>query len=173
MKYLHGLTAVVASVACAAILTACGTSTVKSSDVTITVAPSTGTSAATDGAAPPAPNRDQLDKQLHSLLGPGTSDDAKLALIDGGEAFRTNLPDLSKALRDNPNAQFGVADPIIHNTDGTLGVTFWYTQTGNMDARQTVAITFRPVDGAWKVSKEDVCGILGTQIKDYHSPACS
>ncbi|WP_067813149.1 hypothetical protein [Nocardia inohanensis] len=153
-------------------LTGCGGSNVRSSDVTITVAPTTGTGATTAAGIPAALTAEQLDKKLQDLFGKGkqVSDDQRLAIVAGGEKFRSDLPELSKALSENPNAAFGVVAGSVVINGEVLEAEFWLDKDGNGN-RRSAPLNLTPVNGEWKIPVSEICGILAQT--DYKSPACT
>ncbi len=154
-------------------LTACGGSNVRSSDVTITVAPtSAAASTAADGKIPAALTAEQLDKKLQDLFGKGkqVSDDQRLSIVAGGEKFRSDLPELSKALSENPNAKFGVVAGSVVINGEVLEAEFWLDKDGNGN-RRSAPLNLTPVNGEWKIPVSEICGILAQT--DYKSPACT
>ncbi|MFE3189642.1 hypothetical protein ACFXHA_11585 [Nocardia sp. NPDC059240] len=162
----------VASVALSVTLTACGGGNVRSSDVTITVAPtSVAASTAANGKAPDPLTADQLDKKLQDLFGKkDVPDDQRLSVVQNGEKFRTDLPSLVKAMNENPHAEFGVvADSVTLNGD-TLEAEFWLDKDGNGN-RRSAPLNLVAVNGEWKITSSDICGLIAQT--DYKSPACS
>ncbi|MEV6768512.1 hypothetical protein AB0N05_07740 [Nocardia sp. NPDC051030] len=154
-------------------LMGCGSDNVRSSDVTITVAPtSAAATTAGKGALPTPLTADQLNTKLQDLFGKGhqVTDDQRLAIVQGGEKFRSDLPELSKALSENPNAKFGVvADSVVLNGD-TLEAEFWLDKDGNGN-RRSAPLNLTAVNGEWKIPVSEICGILAQT--DYKSPACT
>lgn len=174
MKILR-IEAAVAGLAVAFALTACGGSNVKEGPATITVQQSAAATQTTIGspgtvAAPPVPSAAELETQIKGVLDRGLPDEDRLALIEEGQSFRANVPDLWKAMDDNPGAKYGVKDPIEDNGDGTLNATFWLQKDGSAASERNVQVQFIAEDGKWKVRKGDVCAIL--QMADYPSQAC-
>lgn len=151
-------------------LTACGGSNVKNGSSTIMVSAAQTTSGTAAGAIPPAPSAAQLNTQIKGVLDRGLPDDARLALIEDGEVFRTNVPDLYKAMDENPKATYTVVDPVIDNGDGTLTATFSLDKDGTGASVRNASVQFIAVGGQWRVKKDDVCAIL--QMADYNTPAC-
>ena len=119
---------------------------------------------------PPIPTAAQLDAQIKSALDRGLPDDRRIDLVEDGEAFRSNIPDLYKAMSDNPNAKYTVVDPVFDNHDGTLTAMFTLDMDGAGTAIRTATVHFVAVDGKWKISRTDLCGVLRTA--DYHTQAC-
>jgi hypothetical protein len=116
------------------------------------------------------PTATELDAKIKGALDPTLSDDARVALIENGEAFRSSIPDLYRALSENPKAVYEVVDPVFDNHDGTLTATARLDKDGSGASVRTANIHFVLVDGEWKISRVDLCGILRTA--DYHSQAC-
>ncbi|KAA0023621.1 hypothetical protein [Antrihabitans cavernicola] len=141
------------------------------SDDAGTAAPTSTTSVAdVTGTGPPIPTAAELDAHIKAALNRDLPDDQRVDLIEDGDAFRSSIPDLYKALNDNPNAKYMVVDPVFDNHDGTLTATFKLDKDGSGTAIRTATVHFVAVDGKWKISRTDLCGILRTA--DYHTPAC-
>ncbi|WP_433654172.1 hypothetical protein ACQPW1_26185 [Nocardia sp. CA-128927] len=121
-------------------------------------------------AHPPLPSATQLDAQIKRALDPGLPDTERTDLIEDGDAFRTAIPDMYKALQDNPRAVYGVTDPVFDNHDGTLTATMRLDKDGSGTAVRTTVVHFVLLDGKWKISRTDLCGIL--RSADYRTPAC-
>lgn len=157
------------AVALSLTLSACGSGNVRSSDITITVAPTSSTAAT--GALPAAMTADQLQTRLQDLFGKGrqVSDDQRLAIVAGGEKFRADLPNLQKAISENPNAAFGVVQDSVALNGDTLEAEFWLDKDGNGN-RRSAPIDLTAVNGEWKIPVSEICGILAQT--DYKAPAC-
>ncbi|MET9028798.1 hypothetical protein ABZW96_24725 [Nocardia sp. NPDC004168] len=121
-------------------------------------------------AHPPLPTAADLDAQIKRALDPALPDSERTALIEDGESFRQAIPDMYKALQDNPRAVYGVTDPVFDNHDGTLTATMRLDKDGTGAAVRTTVVHFVLVDGKWKISRTDLCGIL--RSADYRTPAC-
>ncbi|WP_040867042.1 hypothetical protein [Nocardia exalbida] len=121
-------------------------------------------------AHPPLPTAAALDAQIKRALDPALPDSERTALIEDGESFRQAIPDMYKALQDNPRAVYGVTDPVFDNHDGTLTATMRLDKDGTGAAVRTTVVHFVLVDGKWKISRTDLCGIL--RSADYRTPAC-
>ncbi|WP_040792391.1 hypothetical protein [Nocardia paucivorans] len=121
-------------------------------------------------AARVVPSAAELDAQIKRALDPALPDDERTALIEDGEAFRDAIPDMYKALRDNPRAVYGVTEPVFDNHDGTLTATLRLDKDGTGTAVRTTVVHFVYVDGRWKLSRTDLCGIL--RSADYRTAAC-
>ncbi|GAB0101761.1 hypothetical protein JMUB6875_07250 [Nocardia sp. JMUB6875] len=174
MKLTRGTAISLVTVGAALSLTlaGCGDNNVRSSEVTISVAPTT-TAAVTagNGKLPDPLSADQLEQKLQGLFGKGkqVSDDQRLAIVQGGEKFRGDLPNLSKAISENPNAAFGVVkDSVVLNGE-TLEAEFWLDKDGNGN-RRSAPINLVAVNGEWKIPVSEICGILAQT--DYKAPAC-
>ncbi|MFB7716986.1 hypothetical protein [Nocardia sp. NPDC056100] len=153
-------------------LSGCGSGNVRSSDVTITVAP-TGTAATTaKGKIPDPLTADQLDTRLQDLFGKGrqVTDDQRLSIVAGGEKFRNDLPELQKAMSENPNAKFGVVPGSVVLNGDVLEAEFWLDKDGNGN-RRSAPLNLSPANGEWKIPVSEICGILAQT--DYKSPACA
>ncbi|MBL1078943.1 hypothetical protein JK358_31520 [Nocardia sp. 2] len=153
-------------------LTACGGSNVRNPDVTITVAPTTGAATTAANSKLPEPlTADQLDQKLQNLFGKkDVPDDSRLAVVQNGEKFRSDLPSLVQAMNENPSATFGVvANSVVLNGD-TLEAEFWLDKDGNGN-RRSAPLNLVAVNGEWKITSADICGLLAQT--DYKSPACS
>ncbi|MFW0789588.1 hypothetical protein [Gordonia sp. CPCC 205333] len=169
VRYISAIAAAVAVVA----LSACE-SNVETPPETIQIAQSSGatSSQAPDpSATPPIPTAAALEKQMRSVLKRGLPDKERLDLIEDGNAFKSNIPDLFKAMDENPGAKYGIKDPVEDNGDGTLSATFWLQKDGTEATERTAQVQFISQDGKWRVSKNDVCAIL--QMADYTSEACA
>lgn len=155
-------------------LVACGSSideaAVESARASANAAVTSSLAAASSVAQAPVPTAAELDAKIKGALDPSLPDDARVALIENGEAFRSSIPDLYQALREHPNAVYQVVDPVFDNHDGTLTATARLDKDGTGTAVRTANIHFVRIDGDWKISRTDLCGILRTA--DYHSPAC-
>jgi hypothetical protein len=126
--------------------------------------------AASSAAHPPVPTAAQLDAQLKRALDPALPDSARTSLIQDGTAFASSIPDLYKALHDNPHAVYGVVDPVFDNHDGTLTATVRLDKYGTGENVRTSILHFIDIGGTWKISRNDLCGIL--RSADYQTPAC-
>ncbi|AXK84639.1 hypothetical protein IU443_01985 [Nocardia farcinica] len=116
------------------------------------------------------PTAAELDAQIKRALDPALPDSERTALIEDGEAFRDAIPDMYRALQDNPRAVYGVTDPVFDNRDGTLTATMKLDKDGTGTAVRTTVVHFVYLDGRWKISRTDLCGIL--RSADYRTPAC-
>lgn len=121
-------------------------------------------------AARRVPTAADLDAQIKKALDPALPDSERTALIEDGEAFRDAIPDMYKALRDNPHAVYGVTEPVFDNHDGTVTATLRLDKDGTGTAVRTTVVHFVFVDGHWKLSRTDLCGIL--RAADYRTAAC-
>ncbi|MBY8861246.1 hypothetical protein K7711_32550 [Nocardia sp. CA2R105] len=119
---------------------------------------------------PPIPTAAQLDTQLKRALDPALPDSDRTNLIQDGAAFRSAIPDMYKALHEHPNAVYGVVDPVFDNHDGTLTATLRLDKDGSGENVRTTVMHFVDLDGTWKISRTDLCGIL--RSADYQTPAC-
>ncbi|GAB20132.1 hypothetical protein GOEFS_106_00280 [Gordonia effusa NBRC 100432] len=162
---------VIAAAALVVTLSACG-SNVENSPETIQVTQNSATSskAGDPTGTPPVPTAAELEKQMRSVLKRGLPDKERLDLIEDGNAFKSNIPDLFKAMDENPGAKYGIKDPVEEQGDGTLTATFWLQKDGTEASERTAQVIFIAQDGKWRVSKNDVCAIL--QMADYKSKAC-
>ncbi|MBF6166875.1 hypothetical protein IU486_19250 [Streptomyces gardneri] len=131
---------------------------------------SSSIAASSSAAHPPLPTAADLDAQIKRALDPALPDSERTALIEDGESFRQAIPDMYKALQDNPRAVYGVTDPVFDNHDGTLTATMRLDKDGTGTAVRTTVVHFVLVDGKWKISRTDLCGIL--RSADYRTPAC-
>ncbi|MEU0544459.1 hypothetical protein ABZ319_31765 [Nocardia sp. NPDC005978] len=113
----------------------------------------------------------QLDAKLQDLFGGGhqVSDDQRLSIVQGGDKFRQDLPELRKAMSENPNATFGVVDGSIVLNGDVLEAEFWLDKDGNGN-RRSAPLNLVPANGEWKIPVNEICGILAQT--DYRSPAC-
>ncbi|GAB2659639.1 hypothetical protein ACWDYH_06555 [Nocardia goodfellowii] len=118
----------------------------------------------------PLPTAAELDAQIKRALDPALPDSERTALIEDGDAFKDAIPDMYKALQDNPRAVYGVTDPVFDNRDGTLTATMRLDKDGTGTAVRTTIVHFVWHDGKWKISRTDLCGIL--RSADYRTPAC-
>ncbi|TQM32835.1 hypothetical protein [Nocardia bhagyanarayanae] len=118
----------------------------------------------------PIPTAAELDAQIKRALDPALPDTERTALIEDGDAFREAIPDMYRALQDNPRAIYGVTDPVFDNRDGTLTATMRLDKDGTGTAVRTTVVHFVYLDGRWKISRTDLCGIL--RSADYRTPAC-
>ncbi len=134
----------------------------------------TSTAASATTVAPPAagqtPTAPQLDSQLKAALDPKLPDDERVALIEDGEAFRGAIPDLYKALQDNPAAKYNVVDPVFRNPDNTVTATMKLDKDGTGASVQVAVVRFKFLDGRWKIARDDLCGIL--RSANYTTVAC-
>ncbi|MFB7723661.1 MULTISPECIES: hypothetical protein [unclassified Nocardia] len=119
---------------------------------------------------PPLPTAAELDAQIKAALDPSLPDADRTALIEDGEAFKDAIPDMYKALQDNPRAVYGVKDPVFDNHDGTLTATLSLDKDGTGSNVRTTVVHFVNKDGRWKISRTDLCGIL--RSADYRTAAC-
>ncbi|WP_157556014.1 hypothetical protein [Nocardia acidivorans] len=126
--------------------------------------------AASSANRPPIPTAAALDAQIKSALDPNLPDAERTALIEDGEAFKDAIPDMYKALQDNPRAVYGVKDPVFDNHDGTLTATLSLDKDGTGTNVRTTVVHFVNRDGRWKISRTDLCGIL--RSADYRTAAC-
>ncbi|RMI33269.1 hypothetical protein [Nocardia stercoris] len=127
-------------------------------------------SASSAANRPPIPSAADLDAQIKRALDPNLPDSDRTALIQDGQAFSDAIPDLYKALHDNPNAVYGVTDPVFDNHDGTLTATMKLDKSGTGENVRTSIVHFIDIDGMWKISRNDLCGIL--RSADYKTTAC-
>ncbi|MGV9818613.1 hypothetical protein [Nocardia xishanensis] len=118
----------------------------------------------------PMPTAADLDAQIKRALDPALPDSERTALIEDGDAFRDAIPDMYRALQDNPRAVYGVTDPVFDNRDGTLTATMRLDRDGTGTAVRTTVVHFVYLDGRWKISRTDLCGIL--RSADYRTAAC-
>ncbi|HLS79148.1 MAG TPA: hypothetical protein VK083_20405 [Nocardia sp.] len=121
-------------------------------------------------AARVIPTAAELDAQIKRALDPSLPDSERTALIEDGDAFRDAIPDMYQALADNPRAVYGVTDPVFDNHDGTLTATMRLDKDGTGTAVRTTIVHFVYLDDRWKISRDDLCGIL--RSADYRTPAC-
>ncbi|MBU3064745.1 hypothetical protein KO481_24855 [Nocardia sp. NEAU-G5] len=126
--------------------------------------------AASSANRPPIPTAAQLDTQLKRALDPALPDSDRINLIQDGQAFASSIPDMYKALHDNPHAVYGVVDPVFDNHDGTLTATLRLDKDGTGEDVRTTIMHFIDIDGTWKISRNDLCGVL--RSADYKTPAC-
>ncbi|WP_239003858.1 hypothetical protein [Nocardia panacis] len=156
------------------LLTACGSDTdeaaVDAARSSANASLSSSVVAASSAARHPMPTAAELDSQIKRALDPALPDTERTALIEDGEAFRGAIPDMYQALHDNPHAVYGVTDPVFDNRDGTLTATMRLDKDGTGAAVRTTVVHFVFLDGRWKISRTDLCGIL--RSADYHTPAC-
>ena len=124
----------------------------------------------TGQAGLPVPTAEQLDQQLKAALDKKMPDDERLALIEDGELFRPAIPDLYAAISANPNAKYQVVNPVFDNHDGTLTATLRLDKDGMGTSIRTATVHFIALDGRWKLSRVDLCGML--RSANYHTPAC-
>ncbi|MFE7720618.1 hypothetical protein ACFU44_16430 [Nocardia rhizosphaerihabitans] len=118
----------------------------------------------------PLPTAAELDTQIKRALDPNLPDVERTDLIEDGAAFKDAIPDMYKALRDNPHAVYGVVDPVFDNRDGTLTATMRLDKDGSGTNIRTTIVHFVLLDGKWKISRTDLCGIL--RSADYRTAAC-
>ncbi len=118
----------------------------------------------------PLPTAAELDAQIKRALDPNLPDVERTDLIEDGAAFKDAIPDMYKALRDNPHAVYGVVDPVFDNRDGTLTATMRLDKDGSGTNVRTTIVHFVLLDGKWKISRTDLCGIL--RSADYRTAAC-
>ncbi len=131
---------------------------------------SSSIAASSSAAHRPLPTAAELDAQIKRALDPALPDSERTDLIEDGDAFRDAIPDMYKALRDNPRAIYGVTDPVFDNRDGTLTATMRLDKDGTATAVRTTVVHFVLLDAKWKISRTDLCGIL--RSADYHTAAC-
>ncbi|MFE7799475.1 hypothetical protein [Nocardia sp. NPDC057440] len=131
---------------------------------------SSSVAASSSAAHRPLPTAAELDAQIKRALDPALPDSERTDLIEDGEVFKDAIPDMYKALQDNPRAVYGVTDPVFDNRDGTLTATMRLDKDGTGSAVRTTVVHFVLIDGKWKISRTDLCGIL--RSADYRTPAC-
>ncbi|WP_280382563.1 hypothetical protein [Nocardia wallacei] len=119
---------------------------------------------------PPLPTAAELDAQIKRALDPSLPDSERTALIEDGDAFRDAIPDMYRAMQDNPHAVYGVTDPVFDNRDGTLTATMRLDKDGTGTNVRTTIVHFVDIGGTWKISRADLCGIL--RSADYKTAAC-
>ncbi|GAA5051109.1 hypothetical protein [Nocardia callitridis] len=162
------------AVAMIATVAACGTepdeSAVQAARESANASVSASAQASSSAAHPPLPTAADLDAQIKRALDPELPDTERTALIEDGAAFSDAIPDMYKALRDNPQAVYGVTDPVFDNHDGTLTATMRLDKDGTGAAVRTTVVHFVLLDGTWKISRTDLCGIL--RSADYRTAAC-
>ena len=98
-------------------------------------------------ATVPLPNAQELDAQIKRALEPSLPDVERTELIEDGAAFSDAIPDMYKALRDNPHAVYGVVDPVFDNRDGTLTATMRLDKDGSGTNVRTTIVHFVLLDG--------------------------
>jgi hypothetical protein len=152
------------AIAAVAIPTGCG-----GPDVTYT--PSGTYTPKTEYPVPPIPTAQQLDAQFHDVLSPDVPGEERLTLIEDGELFKDDLPSFNDTRSKNPNAVFSVADPVFDNGDGTVTATFKLDKDGTGRVIHSIPVHFIAIEGKWKLSREDLCGILTSN--SYKTKACS
>ena len=118
----------------------------------------------------PIPTAADLDALIIGVLSRNVDDDERLSLIEDGEAFRANIPDLFKAVSENPKGKFKVVDPVLDNHDGTITATFRLDKDGSGTNIQTALVHFIWLDNRWKIARNDMCALM--QRANYHSQAC-
>jgi hypothetical protein len=118
----------------------------------------------------PIPTAADLDALIIGVLSKNVDDDERLALIEDGEAFRPNIPDLFKAVSENPKGTFKVVDPVLDNHDGTITATFRLDKDGTGRNIQTALVHFVWLDNRWKIARNDMCALM--QRANYQSQAC-
>ncbi|MGN2639079.1 hypothetical protein ACWEKT_15535 [Nocardia takedensis] len=131
---------------------------------------SSSVAASSSAANRPLPTAAELDSQIKRALDPALPDTERTDLIEDGQVFREAIPDMYKALQDNPQAIYGVTDPVFDNRDGTLTATMRLDKDGSGKVIRTTVVHFVLIDGKWKISRTDLCGIL--RSADYRTPAC-
>ncbi|MFC4128352.1 hypothetical protein [Nocardia rhizosphaerae] len=131
---------------------------------------SSSIAASSSKANVPLPTAAELDAQIKRALDPDLPDAERTDLIEDGEAFKDAIPDMYQALRDNPHAVYGVVDPVFDNRDGTLTATMRLDKDGTGTNVRTTIVHFVLIDGKWKISRTDLCGIL--RSADYRTAAC-
>ncbi|MBH0779522.1 hypothetical protein [Nocardia bovistercoris] len=166
--------ALAALLGAAALLSACDStqdeSAVDAARSRANAALSTSIAASSSAAHRPLPTAAELDAQIKRALDPALPDSERTALIEDGAAFTDAIPDMYRALQDNPHAVYGVTDPVFDNRDGTLTATMRLDKDGTGTAVRTTVVHFVLIDGKWKISRTDLCGIL--RSADYRTPAC-
>jgi hypothetical protein len=130
----------------------------------------TASARASSAARLPIPGAAELDTQIKQALDPTLPDDVRLALIQDGEAFRAAIPDLYKALHENPAAKYGVVNPVFDNHDGTVTAAMQLDKDGTGTAIRTTTVHFIDIGGKWRISRVDLCGIL--RSANYNTTAC-
>lgn len=162
-----GLTALV-------VLTACGggadEASVDAARSAANASLASSIAASSSKANVPLPTAAELDAQIKRALDPNLPDVERTDLIEDGAAFTDAIPDMYKALRDNPHAVYGVVDPVFDNRDGTLTATMRLDKDGSGTNVRTTIVHFVLLDGKWKISRTDLCGIL--RSADYRTAAC-
>ena len=121
-------------------------------------------------AVPPVPSAKQLDEQFHAALDPKVPVEQRLELIQDGELFKGDLPSFEDARNKNPHAVFVVSDPVFDNHDGTITATFKLDKDGTGRVIHSIPVHFIAIDGKWRLSRKDLCGILTSN--DYTTRAC-
>lgn len=127
-------------------------------------------SASANGPYPPVPTAAQLDAQFKAATDPNQPDSVRIGLVQDGEKFLSAMPDLFRAIRENPKAHYGIVDPVFDNHDGTLTATMRLDKDGTGQLVQSEPVHFLALNGTWKLSRTDLCGMLISS--DYHTPAC-
>lgn len=155
-------------------LTACGSGTdeaaVDAARSRANASLSSSVAISSSKAHAPLPSAAELDAQIKRALDPNLPDNERTDLIEDGAAFKDAIPDMYKALRDNPHAVYGVVDPVFDNRDGTLTATMRLDKDGSGTNVRTTIVHFVLIDGKWKISRTDLCGIL--RSADYRTSAC-
>jgi hypothetical protein len=153
----------ICAVAIATVLTGCG-------GPDVTYKPSGTYTSKPSYPVPPIPTAEQLDKQFRDAVDSTIPDEERLKLIQKGELFEGDLPSFNDARSKNPNAIYRIADPVFDNGDGTITATFKLDKDGTGRVVHSIPVHFIAIDGIWKLSREDLCGILTSN--DYTTKAC-
>ncbi|MFZ2174152.1 MAG: hypothetical protein WAW17_08980 [Rhodococcus sp. (in: high G+C Gram-positive bacteria)] len=103
-----------------------------------------------------APSAETLQDTLTLLVDPARSVDEKSAAVEDGETRRPNIEAMSAAMADYP-VSFTVSDVQVEGTTATAAVA---AKSPHGEAAPT-PWTWKYLDGAWKVSDESTCTLLG------------
>ncbi len=131
-------------------LAACGSDDSSDSAATTSSAPSTSVPAPAS-----APEPAVLQRQLELIADPAKSAADKAAVIVDGNARLANLETLTKALA-NYHLTFAVSNLKTEGPTTTAQVA-----VTSPHGAVPMAMTWKYVDGAWLLSDESACGLLG------------
>ncbi|MET0197435.1 hypothetical protein CH293_21810 [Rhodococcus sp. 14-2470-1b] len=171
MKLRNTRKAVVAGVAIAAALTMTACSSDDGGDTTTTTSAASTTSSASaapeaSGDYPPVPTAEELNAELARGLDPAVPVEEKAALIQGAEEDPGLIEQVAAAaVQNGATVEITSVDDL---GDGTLNTGATLTINGQANPGNFI---FVAEDGAWKLSKENACGLV--QLAQLSSPACA
>ena len=107
-------------------------------------------------ATVPLPNAQELDAQIKRALDPSLPDVERTELIEDGAAFSDAIPDMYKALRDNPRAVYGVSTRSSTTVTAHSTATMRLDKDGSGSNVRTTVVHFVMPTGAGDLAHRSV-----------------